>query len=137
MKKSLCLIVLLLVACGKEEPKTEAPPVVSKAAETSPKPVVPEKKLPVAPQGELQRMDPEKAKYIAIPNTPKDPEVKKVDKPAPKPETTTPEVKKPAVPTEVKKPETEVKKPEATATEVQKAQAPATEVKAAAPAVQQ
>ncbi|WP_395748187.1 hypothetical protein [Prosthecobacter sp.] len=140
MKKSLCLLALLLVACGKEEPKAE-PKAVSPAAEVSPKPVVPEKKLPVAPQGELERMDPEKAKYIAIPNTPKDPEGKKVEKPATKPNATTPEEKKaPAPAAETKKaevPAAEVKKAAAPGAETDKAAEPAPEVKKAAPAAQQ
>jgi hypothetical protein len=42
-------------------------------------------------------MDPEKAKFIAVPSTPKDPEVKKAEKPAanaPKAEQTATETKK-------------------------------------------
>jgi len=84
MNSRLCLIALLLVACGKEAPPPE-PKVKTTAASTpaSFKPVVPEKKLPPVPQGKLPQMDPEKAKFIAVPNTPKDPEVKPVEKPAP------------------------------------------------------
>ncbi|MFN0080451.1 MAG: hypothetical protein ACKVY0_28615 [Prosthecobacter sp.] len=69
---SIALAGLLLSSCGKkEEPK----PVAAKPA--------PEKKTqsPV-PQGKLPQMDPEKAKFIAVPNTPKDPESKKDEKPA-------------------------------------------------------
>lgn len=77
MKHSLCLIALLLIACGKEA----AQPELKKSA-ASPKQPIPEKKLPPTPQGKLPQMDPEKAKFIAVPSTPKDPEVKKVE-PAP------------------------------------------------------
>ena len=84
MNSRLCLIALLLVACGKEAPQLE-PTAKSTAASasTSNKPIVPEKKLPPVPQGKLPQMDPEKAKFIAVPSTPKDPEVKPVEKPAP------------------------------------------------------
>ncbi len=66
------LIALLLASCGKkEEPK----PAASKA--------ISEKNAqPPVPQGKLPQMDPEKAKFIAVPNTPKDAEVKKAEKPA-------------------------------------------------------
>ncbi|MHB1077969.1 MAG: hypothetical protein ACYC67_01115 [Prosthecobacter sp.] len=78
MNHRLCLIALLLVACDKEalQPEPKA-----KAAAATPKPA-PEKKLPPVPQGKLPKMDPEKAKFIAVPSTPKDPELKKVEKPA-------------------------------------------------------
>jgi hypothetical protein len=72
MKHCLCLFALLLVACGKEEPEPKAKAAVAAA----PKPA-PEKELPPVPQGKLPKMDPEKAKFIAVPSTPKDPEVKK------------------------------------------------------------
>ena len=78
MNHRLCLIALLLVACGKEAPQPEAK---AKTAAATSKPV-PEKKLPSVPQGKLPKMDPEKAKFIAVPSTPKDPELKKVEKPA-------------------------------------------------------
>jgi len=92
MNSRLCLIALLLVACGKEVPQPE-PKAKTVAASTpaSFKPVVPEKKLPPVPQGKLPQMDPEKAKFIAVPSTPKDPEVTKVEKPTDKP---APEIKK-------------------------------------------
>ncbi len=70
MKHLLCLIALLLIACGKEAPQPEA------QVKAAPKPV-PAKKLPPTPQGKLPKMDPEKAKFIAVPSTPKDPEVEK------------------------------------------------------------
>ena len=118
MKHCLCLIALLLVACGKEEPKPE--PKATGAAVT-PK-LVPAKKLPPVPQGKLPKMDPEKAKFIAVPSTPKDPEVKKVaDKP-------TVEVKK------VEKPATEVKKVAAPSAATNADEQPVPEVKKAAPA---
>ena len=107
MKHLVCLAALLLVSCGKEEPKPE--PKV-KAVETS-KPA-PEKKMPPVPQGKLPKMDPEKAKFIAVPSTPKDPEAKKVEKPA-----------------------TEVPKSGPPATEIKKAAPPAVETKPAEPAV--
>jgi hypothetical protein len=107
MKHALCLIALLLVACGKEEPKPEPK---AQAAAVTPKPVPAKKLLPV-PQGKLPRMDPEKAKFIAVPSTPKDPEVKKVEKPA-----------------------TETKKATAPAAAANAAEQPIPEVKKAAPA---
>lgn len=67
--KSLVFIALfgLLASCGKEEsrPPREATKAVKKAPD---KP----KELSV-PQGKLPRMDPDKAKFIAAPSTPKDP----------------------------------------------------------------
>ncbi len=69
---SVALAGLLFTSCGKKEaPK----PVTAKPA--------PEKKAqPPAPQGKLPVMNPEKAKFIAVPNTPKDPEPRKDEKPA-------------------------------------------------------
>jgi hypothetical protein len=75
MKSSSFSSGLLLVSCGKEETKPQPKAVVT------PKPA-PEKKAPPVPQGKLPVMDPEKAKFIAVPSTPKDPEVKKAEKPA-------------------------------------------------------
>lgn len=75
MKLIASIIGLLLVSCGKEEAKPEPKAITAKP--------VPEKKAqPPVPQGKLTQMDPEKAKFIAVPSTPKDPEVKKVEKPA-------------------------------------------------------
>ncbi len=121
MKHALCLIALLLVACGKEEPKPE---VKAKAAEVTPKPV-PAKKLPPVPQGKLPKMDPEKAKFIAVPSTPKDPEVKKVEMAADKLKV---EVKK------VEKPATETKKAAAPAAATNADEQPVPEVMKATPA---
>lgn len=129
MKHSLCLIALLLIACGKE-----APAPAPKKAAVPPKQVVPEIKLPPVPQGKLPQMDPAKAKFIAVPSTPKDPEIKKVEEAAAKPAAETKKVEKSAA--ETKKaatPPVETKKAEAPPAEVKKA-APATEVKAAVPA---
>lgn len=67
---------LFLVSCGKEEPQSQ-----SNAAVPAPKKATPEKKMPPVPQGELPKMDPEKARFIAVPSTPKDPEPKKDEKP--------------------------------------------------------
>ena len=76
MKCLVLLAGLLLVSCGKEEPKSQPKAVVT------PK-LAPEKKAPPpVPQGKLPAMDPDKAKFIAAPSTPKDPEVKKAEKPA-------------------------------------------------------
>lgn len=75
MKHLVLLVGLLLSSCGKEEVKPQP------KADAAPKNVVPEKKLPPVPQGKLPQMDAEKAKFIAVPNTPKDPEVKKPEKP--------------------------------------------------------
>ena len=121
MKHCLCLIALLLVACGKEAPQ---PDQKAKAATAISKPA-PEIKLPPVPQGKLPQMDPEKAKFIAVPSTPKDPEVKKVEKAADKPKV---EVKK------VEKPATETKKAAAPAAAAKPADQPLPEVKKAAPA---
>jgi hypothetical protein len=101
MKHFLCLIALLLIACGKEAPQPEP------QAKAVPKPI-PAKKLPPTPQGKLPKMDPEKAKFIAVPSTAKDPEVKK--------------------------PVLETKKAEPPATEIKKAAPPAVETKKAEPA---
>ncbi|MDH4455197.1 MAG: hypothetical protein QE570_18665 [Verrucomicrobiota bacterium] len=76
MKCLVLLAGLLLVSCGKEEVKPQPQAVVTPQT-------APEKKAPLpVPQGKLPVMDPEKAKFIAVPNTPKDPEVKKAEKPA-------------------------------------------------------
>ena len=106
MKTCSCalLLALWLTSCGKEEaPKAgEAPPASAPALPAAPPPkVTQEKKAPIiTPQGKLPQMDPEKAKLIAVPNTPKDPEpkqtteaVKSEKSPVPAPET---EVKKAA-----------------------------------------
>lgn len=77
MKFIVLLTGLLLVSCGKQEPKPQPKAVVT------PKPALEKKAPPPVPQGKLPAMDPEKAKFIAVPNTPKDPEVKKPEKPAP------------------------------------------------------
>lgn len=95
MNHRLCLIALLLVACGKEAPQPERK---AKAAAATPKPA-PEKKLPPVPQGKLPKMDPEKAKFIAVPSTPKDTEVKKSEMVAEKPKTEIKKVEKTAAET--------------------------------------
>ncbi len=105
MKHALCLIALLLVACRKEEPQPEAK---AKAAVAVPKPAPVKKELPPVPQGKLPQMDPEKAKFIAVPSTPKDPEVEK--------------------------PVIETKKAAVPAVETKPAEQPALEIKKAAPA---
>lgn len=109
MNHRLCLIAVLLVACGKEAPQPESK---AKAAAAAPKPA-PEKKLPPVPQGKLPKMDPEKAKFIAVPSTPKDPEIKKSEK--------------------VEKPAAETKKAAAPAA-TKPAEQPVPEIKKAAPA---
>jgi hypothetical protein len=96
MKHLFLLISLLLVSCGKEEAKPQPKAVVTPQAAPEKKtaPTVPPKPVP---QGKLPVMDPEKAKFIAVPSTPKDPEVKKAEKPAanaPKAEQTATETKK-------------------------------------------
>ena len=93
MKPVLFVIVcaLGLSACGKKEeaPKPVAPPPAKKPVETpAPEDVT---KL----QGDLKRMDPEEAKFIAVPNTPA--EVKKAAKPEEPTQSAAPEVRKPAV----------------------------------------
>ena len=61
------LVALLLASCGKnEEPKPAASKATSEKKAQSP-----------VPQGKLPQMDSEKAKFIAVPNTPKDAEAKK------------------------------------------------------------
>lgn len=136
MKPCICLLALILVSCGKEEAQPElkrggAPP----SASTSSKPAVPEKKLPPVPQGKLPQMAPEKAKFIAVPSTPKDPADKTADKSmadAKKTASPAAEVKPAQAPVlEVKKatpPATTAKPNETAAPEVQK-EAPAVEVK--------
>lgn len=83
MKHLIFIACLMLAACGKKE---ESKPATTAKA-------VPEKKAqPIVPEGKLPHMEQEKAKFIAAPSTPKDPEpkkdvtpeveVKRVDKPA-------------------------------------------------------
>lgn len=107
-------LALVLSACDKPAgPAAPTPETPAKPADV----VVPVEPKPEAPketpeelkalQGKLPRMDPEKAKFIAVPSTPPDP---KPDKPV--------EKKAPATAEEVKKPE-EIKKP----AEVKKAEA--------------
>ena len=85
---SLC--ALALASCGKNEPAKPAalsapvpPPPPAVAAEPKKDPPEVLQKL----QGQLPRLDPEKAKFIAVPSTPPDPkteekkseEIKKAD----------------------------------------------------------
>lgn len=121
MKPCLCLVALFLAACGKEAPQPEPKAKAEKAAATKP---LPEKKLPPVPQGALPKMDPQKAKFIAVPSTPKDPGVKKVGSAADKPKT---EIKK-----EVQKPAADTAKTAPAAT-AKPAEPPAAEIKKAAP----
>lgn len=79
MKLTVLIASLLLVSCGKEEAKSGPK---AAAAPTAKPTSAPAKKAPPVPQGKLPKMDPEKSKFIAVPNTPKDPEVKKAGKPA-------------------------------------------------------
>jgi len=83
-------LLVILASCEKTEPKktSEIPQQVqpAPAADSPPKKDPPAridtpddlKKL----QGKLPRMDPEKAKFIAVPSTPPDPEPVTVPKPA-------------------------------------------------------
>lgn len=76
MKSIACIAMtaVLLSSCGKkEEPKPAATKPASEK-KAAPPPVV-------VPQGKLPKMDPEKAKFIAVPSTPKDPKPKKDEKP--------------------------------------------------------
>lgn len=137
MNHRLCLIALLLVACGRDAPRPEPK---AKAAAVAPKPA-PEKKLPPVPQGKLPKMDPEKAKFIAVPSTPKDPEVKKIDKSADKLKTEIKTVEKPAADTKkaaapaatkpAEQSATEIKKPTSASAPAKPAEQPVTEVKKA------
>lgn len=95
---SIALAGLLLTSCRKEEAKPQVAPAPAKKVEPE------KKKAPLVPQGELPKMDPDKAKFIAAPSTPKDPESKKDEKPA-----------------------VEAKKAEAPVGEIKKADKPATE----------
>lgn len=81
MKHLVLLMSLLLVSCGKEEAKLQPKAVVTPQAvpEKKAAPTVPPRPVP---QGKLPVMDPEKAKFIAVPSTPKDPEIHKAEKPA-------------------------------------------------------
>lgn len=67
-------LALLLASCGKEESKTASAEAKKTAAVAAPKPPAEKKPAPVAPQGKLPQMDPGKARFIAVPNTPKDKE---------------------------------------------------------------
>jgi PBP1b-binding outer membrane lipoprotein LpoB len=71
---SIALGGLLLASCRKEEAKSQVAPAPAKKVE-------PEKKAPLVPQGELPKMESEKAKFIAVPSTPKDSVPKKEGKP--------------------------------------------------------
>ena len=71
---SIALVGLLLASCRKEEARSQVAPAPAKKVE-------PEKKAPLVPQGELPKMEPEKARFIAVPSTPKDPVPKKEEKP--------------------------------------------------------
>lgn len=73
----LAIACLLLSSCDKQEAKPEPKATAASAKKAS----VPEKKMPPVPQGKLPQMDPEKAKFIAVPSTPKEPEMKKAAKP--------------------------------------------------------
>jgi len=87
MKALIVISCLLLVACGKKEetqPATTAKAVTEKGVQ------------PLVPEGKLSRMDPDKAKFIAAPSTPKDPEPKNEAKSAA-------EVKKAETPAETAK----------------------------------
>lgn len=77
MKHAVFLAIagLLLSSCDKQEPKPEP-----KATVSAKKAPVPEKKMPPVPQGKLPQMDPGKAKFIAVPSTPMDPEAKTAEK---------------------------------------------------------
>ncbi|WP_395719256.1 hypothetical protein [Prosthecobacter sp.] len=70
----IAFAALLLASCRKDDAKPQAVPTAAKKAE-------PEKKVPLIPQGELPKMEPEKAKFIAVPSTPKDSVPKKEAKP--------------------------------------------------------
>lgn len=72
----IALVSLLLASCGKEESKPQIAPAPAKKVEPE------KKKVPLVPQGELPKMDPDKAKFIAVPSTPKDPDPKKKEKSA-------------------------------------------------------
>lgn len=132
------LLGLLLTSCGKEETKPAETASEAKKAVAAPKPPAPKPPPPEAPQGKLPKMDPEKAKFIAVPSTPEDkvapapaptpaPEVKQVDvtpkgEVKPTKEATAPSPPPASVP--------EVKKPAAAATEAPVVMKPA-EVKPA------
>lgn len=94
----IALVSLLLASCRKEEAKPQVAPAPAKKVEPE------KKKVLLVPQGELPKMDPEKAKFIAAPSTPKDPESKKEEKSA-----------------------EEAKKTETPAEEIKRADKPATE----------
>lgn len=91
MKPSLLALSLLvtLVSCEKTEPAKASEPLPT--TQTAPVADSPTKQgLPPAAdtpedlkelQGKLPRMDPEKAKFIAVPSTPRDPQP--VTKPSP------------------------------------------------------
>lgn len=94
MKTRLLLLTgLLLVSCGKEEaPKPAAAPAKQEPKKDTAADL---KKL----AGDLPRMDPEKAKFIAIPATPPDPKTaEEVRKPAPPPPEPPQEAEKPKAP---------------------------------------
>lgn len=74
----IALAALVMTSCDKPEAKPEP---TAKAAAAPKKEAPLAKKMPPVPQGKLPTLDPEKAKFIAVPSTPKDPEPKKADQP--------------------------------------------------------
>ncbi|MBK8040107.1 MAG: hypothetical protein IPK22_23690 [Verrucomicrobiaceae bacterium] len=72
-------LTLLLSACEKPAAPTPEPPAkpapAAVVAPVEPKPEAPKETLEELKklQGKLPRMDPEKAKFIAVPSTPPDP----------------------------------------------------------------
>ncbi|MBL9131192.1 MAG: hypothetical protein JNG86_08340 [Verrucomicrobiaceae bacterium] len=89
----LLLAGLLLASCGKEQsPKPAAAPARQEQKKDTPADL---KKL----AGDLPKMDPEKAKFIAAPATPADPQpVEETRKPAPPPAETPKHAEKPKTP---------------------------------------
>lgn len=69
----IALAAVLLSSCGKKEEPTPAAAKPAPEKKAAPTPVA-------VPQGKLPKMDAEKAKFIAVPSTPKDPGAKKVEK---------------------------------------------------------
>lgn len=148
---AVLLPALLLSSCDKDQQNSPAKPDQQSKAVENGKPAIDRKALPPVPEGKLPRMDPEKAKFIAVPSTPKDPAPEKVvvkpvpeEKTVPKhdaeaPKTNTPPPQPPpavsAPVPQVAKPVPVVEKPvpaveKPVPVEVKKADKPATEAPA-------
>lgn len=69
---AVLLPALFLSSCGKDQQNSLPRPDQQPKSVENGKPVPEKKAQPPVPQGKLPQMDPEKAKFIAVPSTPKE-----------------------------------------------------------------